>query len=355
MITFITSGNTVVPMELNPETISEKLKPMIYMCSYSQDRGLFLTRYMDRFDIPDVLFGSIKQRTQKVVDTYNSRDCSTGVLSTGDKGAGKTLLTQNIANTLIDQGVPVILVNAPYRGDAFNLFINRCGECVLLFDEFSKVYAKTRDENPQNDLLTFFDGTTSSKRLLLVTENSVRDINEFMLARPGRMYYHFKYNKLEVEVVKEYCTANDVPSDKIEELLEIHATMHSFSFDILQTIVEEYHRYPEADLTSLIEDLNIGYDDTKRIQMTVVKAVNKSTGKDLVVPLTRQIIDKPTRNTHGYLYYRDEDGDEDCYTFASHNLVYEKGNRLVYESDDFMFIFDQLEDSTSQWQYKSHF
>lgn len=354
MIKFITSGTTVAPIELNPKLVTDQLKPMIYICSYQQDRGLFLSMYKDRFDIPETLFGSVNRRAQKIIDTFNSRDSSTGVLSTGDKGAGKTLLTQTVANRLLDQGLPVILVNAPYRGDAFNLFIERCGECVLLFDEFSKVYAKTNDENPQNDLLTFFDGNSSSKRLILVTENSTRDINEFMLARPGRMYYHFKYNKLEAEVVKEYCAANEVPTEKVDELLEIHATMSSFSFDILKTIVEEYHRYPETELQELINDLNIGYDDTKRVQMSVVKAVDKTTGKDLRVPLTRNIVEMPTRNSYGYLYYLDEEGDEDYYTFGVQSLVYEKGNRFVYETDNFMFIFEKLEE-TSNWSYKSHF
>lgn len=353
MITFITSGNTVAPIELNPDTTASRLKPMVYICSYTQDRGLFLTIYKDRFDIPETLFGSVNRRTQKIVDTFNNRHVSTGVLSTGDKGAGKTLLTQNVANHLIDQGLPVILINAPYRGDAFNLFIERCGECVLLFDEFSKVYAKTNDEDPQNDLLTFFDGNSSSKRLILVTENSTRDINEFMLARPGRMYYHFKYNKLETDVIKEYCTAKNVPSDKIEEILEVHAVMSSFSFDILKTIVEEYHRYPATDMQELIEDLNIGYDDTKRIQMSLVKAVNKTTGKEFRVPLSRQTVDMPTRSSNSYLYFIDNEGEEDYYPFGIHNLVYDKNNRLVYEADDFMLIFDKLEE-ISNWSYKSH-
>jgi hypothetical protein len=354
MTQFHQQGVNIFVNEINLATVSNKLTAGIYVCNYSQDMGFYLTVVSSSFDVPAQFYGSITHRTEKIVNTYNSRSVSTGILLTGDKGAGKTLLTQSVANKLIAQGLPVILINAPFRGDAFNLFINRCGECVLLFDEFSKVYAKTNDDTPQNDLLTLFDGVSSSKRLLLITENSVRNINEFMIARPGRLYYHFKYDKLEIEVVKEFCTANTWSTELIEELVDIYATMPSFSFDILKTIVEEHNRYPTAPLKELIEDLNIGYDEHRRIQLSIVKAVNKFTNMELTVPLARSIIDKPTNNSASYVSFIDHDGEEDRVTLIPRDLIYEKGARLVYEDQFYLVMCDRIDEPGSSYQYKSH-
>ena len=70
--------------------------------------------------------------------------------------------------SLAAQDVPTIVINAPWKGDKFNTFIQAIEQpCAILFDEFEKVY----DRDDQEKILT--DQKTESTRAL---ENETKDL-----------------------------------------------------------------------------------------------------------------------------------------------------------------------------------
>ena len=149
--------------------------------------------------MPAKLYGTTKERSKRIQTAYSKRTESTGVLFTGLKGAGKSLLMKEVANAMIVKGFPVVIIQDNFQGTDFMSFMELVGECVVLLDEFGKTYPTDNkdSENEQHSLLTFFDGMYSAKRLILLAENKEWDIADLFLDRPSRVLFLWKYNRLE--------------------------------------------------------------------------------------------------------------------------------------------------------------
>lgn len=283
------SNNGVVRVGHIPsDLILDALPPAVYKVGFSEMGGFFLEHFKERLDVPPHLFGTVSGRADKIIATYEAREKSTGALLTGAKGAGKTMLSSVVCNRLLDKGVPVLIIEDAYRGAAFNEFIGNVGNCGMLFDEFGKVFQNNEDEaDPQDQLLSLFDGTGADKRLILLTENSSHMINDFMLNRPGRIFYHFEYDKVEEEVVRELGAHRKLEQPVIEELVTILNKSREFSFDILNALIEEYQRYG-GSVEELRKDMNVPQDikgvNEKWVVNRIAKIPEEGEPIELVIP-----------------------------------------------------------------------
>lgn len=351
---FMYSGNFVNVASINEDTALDHLKPKIYDVCYNAMQGQYYLECLKaRFDLPSKIYGSHTSRADHIIKSYKKRDSSTGVLFSGDKGSGKTLLAQIVCNRLLSEGIPVILINSPFSGQAFNTFMESIGECIVFFDEFGKVYSTDDGDKPvvagssgngQTDLLTFFDGTTSSKRLIFVTENSVRDINEYMINRPGRLLYHFHYQKLEESVIKEYCNAMGVSQQFLDELLAYTRRTREISFDIMKAIVEEHLEYG-SDIKSVQEMLNIP-DIQHSVEMfDILDVTFKEGGGDRKLLTKSVTTDVREGSKHVKIHYEKKEGDDtwNDYYFINlsktHNIQYEDDEKLLYSDSSIDVTF----------------
>lgn len=366
---FIMGGNEVFVFGLNEETALDQLKPKVYTVSHDI-RGYFLTVTKDRLEVPKSVYGPTPRRVQKCIDTYNDRSSSTGILLTGDKGTGKSLFMSLLANAAMDElGIPVIIVKDGYSGQHFTSFIESLGECCLVFDEFAKVYSGGKggqaiggDERPtagQDSLLTLIDGIDKTKRMFIFTENRELDINEYVLNRPSRVYYHFRYKKLDEESILGYCADFDVSADFANELAELSRRARIFSFDMLQTIVEEHIRYG-ATIEESIADLNIEVHQADTSMVEIVKIMRKGTNEtvELSDP-SKRIIERPTRYT--YISVKDAnasesefvDLDDDNGVVSFHvndsDLAYEHNTSLVYDTSAYVVVCNALPTSATDF------
>ena len=257
---FSQNGNIIQHINYDETSLQDKLKPQVYTVSYNKMLGFYLAIDKASYDVP-VLFGDVQSKVNRIFAAFDTREAGTGALFTGDKGSGKTLLAKVIANQAIERGLPVVVINQPFTGDAFNELVNAIGECVVIFDEIAKVYKDKQsevNESHQDGLLTFLDGlSSSSKRILLFTENNEYHIEEFMRNRPGRILYHYRFGKLDEKEIEGMCQANLVNKEHIDEILKLSRTMRLFSYDILTAIIEESNRTPEATIDSFVRYLNI--------------------------------------------------------------------------------------------------
>ncbi len=262
MTRFFRSGNDFTARADGSVDIFDQLPAKTFTVKKNEFTGELYFQIIPDLEVPSKIYGtSPQENVNRIINTFNDRynnSKSTGVLLTGDKGSGKTLLTKILATDMITLGHPVIVINEPWCGQKFNELIGSINQpAMVLFDEFEKVY----DEEDQQSLLTLLDGTINSSKLFVMTSNS-RNINEFLTNRPGRIYYTFEYHGLNAEFVEEYARDKLKNQSNISTIKAVHSAFSSFTFDMLATIVEEMNRYDEDAFTA-VSYLNIDVANEK--------------------------------------------------------------------------------------------
>lgn len=236
--------------------IHDDLSNGCYRVMFNMDDGFFLIREENSFTLPHKLYGNTARRADKVFNTFLSRDHSTGVLMSGDKGSGKTLLAKMICLKAIEGGYPVIICdgNSNIAHPGFAKFLSDIKTpFVAFFDEFEKNFDRVQE---QSSLLSLMDGLSKNKSLFLLTSNNKEAVNPFMLDRPGRIYYYFEYSQLDDEVVKEFCADKGVQDDEIAIIVKYHKIL-GLNMDSLVSVIEEMGRYSIGFREAVI-DMNVG-------------------------------------------------------------------------------------------------
>ncbi len=276
---FIRSGNTFKVFPGNSLDIQEELPTGNYTLKFNPMEGFYLEE-VDSFRMPSRIYGDCLRNADRIVNTFIKRDGNTGVLLTGEKGSGKTLLARQIA---IQSGLPVIIINSDFSGDNFNSFLSSITQpCIVFLDEFEKTYTRESQEK----ILTLLDGTYQSKKLFLLTSNDKWRIDSNMRNRPGRIFYLIEFGGLAEEFITEYCRDNLDNQSYLADVIQVSRLFDVFNFDLLTAIVEESNRYSEnpKDLIGLLNAKpeysgEINYSVSVRILDTVVppRSVSPST------------------------------------------------------------------------------
>lgn len=349
---FVQKDDKIFIYSFDEVLAKDKLTPGVYTVSYSQLYGFFLQKNKDRFEPTKKSYGSLDSRAEKIINTYEARNASTGVLLTGLKGSGKTLLSQKVSNKMIDKGYPIILVEDSYGGEAFVNFLNGIGECVLVFDEFAKVFSRDAqtEKDDQDGLLGIFDGNKSIKRLIFVIDNNVYQINEFYKNRPGRLFYHFEYSKLEESVIDEYCIDFGIHEQSIAKIKSAYYKIRGFSFDILKAVVDEHLRYPKEEIADIISSLNVDTDSSYQTVLTVKRIVKKANKTEYQLHKSNSPFEFNYGEHFNFNIAIHEKGkpisenmdkalDKDqCFyiAFGNRNIAFENKDKVVFDSDAYL-------------------
>lgn len=267
--TFLKSGNTFRVRDQDEVRAFKELPPNTYTIKFDERAGEFFLEQIDNFELPEKIYGKNTDYADRILTTFNARSGQTGVLLSGIKGAGKTLLAKQTSVLARAQGIPTIVINRDWHGDEFNSFIQSITTpAVVMFDEFEKIY----DYNTQRKILTLFDGVFNSRKLMMITTNNDRDVSEYMQNRPGRMFYHFQFDTLGQDFIEEFLNDRLENKDNIPEILKYTNVFSFFNFDMLAAVAEEMNRYGET-LSEVLEVLNIKPEnrrtDTFRMDIVV--------------------------------------------------------------------------------------
>jgi hypothetical protein len=223
---------------------------------------------IDDFEIPSKMYGNTLRHTDRIINSFWKRPQQTGVLLNGEKGSGKTLLAKNISVELAKEGVPTIVINRDWTGDGFFKLLQDIDQpCVVLFDEFEKVY----DHEKQEEILTLLDGVFGSKKLYILTVNDKWRVDSHMRNRPGRIFYLLDFKGLDQVFIREYCEDNLVNKQYIDQICSLTSLFGEFNFDMLKALVEEMNRYDETP-TEALEMLNAKpeYDEGAKYEIKLV-------------------------------------------------------------------------------------
>lgn len=218
------------------------LPPGNYNIKFDEKSGQYFFEEAKAFELPAKLYGATNSNAARVIQTYNERrqaSRATGLLLTGEKGGGKTLLAKQISMTL---NLPTILVNEPFCDVDFKNIISNLGPSIIIFDEFEKVYHK---DEWQNNTLTLLDGVYPSTCLFIVIVNDKYKLSNALINRPGRLHYCLEYDGLDLEFIKEYTA--DVLKNQTHTMsvLTVTSFFANFNFDMLQGLIEEMNRFDE--------------------------------------------------------------------------------------------------------------
>ena len=248
---FMQQGDKFFPAA-SKEALLEGLPPGNYSIEQSMT-GLYFKR-IESFQPLTKVYGSLNGYADRTLQTFEHRTVSTGILLSGEKGSGKSLLGRLISLKAHDKSIPTVVINVPYDG---SMLMSLLGELtqpvVVFFDEFEKVYDETKI---QESVLSLLDGTLGTKHLFVITCNDMYRLSSFLINRPGRIFYSIQFNGLEESFIREYCedTLND--KSEIESIVKISKIFEKFNFDMLKSLVEEMNRYNEPALKAM-ELLNI--------------------------------------------------------------------------------------------------
>lgn len=263
----VSAGNTFQVYGEDVKTYRQ-LPADTYEINFSKMVGFYLTRCHD-LEVNEKVYGSYQKKIAKVLNTFNLLDRNMGVILSGPKGVGKSMFARLLALEGYDKNLPLLLVRNAYP-DIASFISSIDQECIVLFDEFEKTFKADHETgyNPQEELLSLFDGLDGGKKLFVVTCNEISGLNSYLLNRPGRFHYHFMMSTPTGEEVKEYM--NDVlkgdARQYIDKLVAL-STFSGFTYDILRAIAFELNN--GYDLSETMMDLNIERERYIAIDMKI--------------------------------------------------------------------------------------
>lgn len=268
----------------------DRLPVATYAIDFSKMTGYSLRQVAPLAPGKETVYGSHVQRVDRIVRSYEAMDRSLGVILSGDKGMGKSLMLRMLAEQAREQlELPTILVQHSTPGLAS--FLDDLGEVAVVFDEFEKVFASNGEDEAQTQFLSLFDGLSVTKRLYVLSVNDLGHVNEFMLNRPGRFHYHMRFAYPEPETVATYLR-DQVPgisTVQVDEVVEF-SRKYDLNFDHLRAIAFELRQ--KEPFAEVIGDLNI-----KRIERSASPVKARITWQDGKVDVITGTIDLFNRDS----------------------------------------------------------
>lgn len=251
--------------------IHDKLPAQPYYLRFQKMKGFYFEA-QDEIDIKeDKVYGVHNEKIKKVLNGFERANRNFGVILSGHKGIGKSLFAKLLSKTAIEKGYPVIIVDQYIPGLA-SVIEDIKQEVVILFDEFDKTFGNIKaadgEASPQDTLLSMFDGLSNGKKLFVITCNSLNSLSDYLINRPGRFHYHFRFDFPTLEEIDEYMRDKLEPAyygeiDKVKQF----AIKIDLNFDCLRAIAFELNTgipFEEA-----IGDLNIMNMKMERYNLTL--------------------------------------------------------------------------------------
>lgn len=316
--------------------VLDKLPAQTYKIGFSKFTGFFLEKQHDLEIKEDKIYGVHEEKANKVLNRFEKSRKNLGVILSGDKGIGKSLFARLLSQKAIENGIPVILVDdfIPGIDDFLNDIKN---EVLILFDEFDKTFKSRDDVDPQAQMLSFFDGTSSGKKLFVVTCNEYRNLNEYMINRPGRFHFHFRFEYPTADEVRNYLT------DKIDKkyFSEINKVI-SFSrkiklnYDCLSAIALELNEGEKFEET--IKDLNIINTHDRKRQYDV----QLFTEEGIIFTSENKELDLLNGDTND-IWVEDLEGNSINIEFSANNAIFDNKQNSFIVSGNNVEIYDDYE------------
>lgn len=222
------------------------------------------------------IYGKVQTIAKHVIDAFDTeKDKNIGALFSGAKGLGKSLTIRLIVEHYMKTR-PVIIVDR--YTNILSSVLSDLKDCVIILDEFEKMFKNNNDEGmtPQESLLSVLDGTKSiSHNLYLLSVNDVFKLDDNLISRPGRIRYHFKYENISDDVIREFCNDNLIKerAGDIDDVIDAVKSCKVESLDIVQSIVNEMNIFKDNSVADIIKIMNV-CDNNVSVDITATYSVD---------------------------------------------------------------------------------
>lgn len=259
MSEFIKVGERIVnkPTGLDYDLINGKVYNLKWdryngMSYFGEDGSLSLPAKVYTTKSDDVFIKRVNTYFQK------TSKLSTGVMLSGIKGTGKTVMAKVIAK---NSNLPIIVVDEDYPTSRINDFFRKFETPVtIIFDEVDKHW-------DTEDLLGWLDGVqTNAKKLVLFTCNNEDRVNDYLKDRCSRVRYirHFEAND-NARFLREILRDKGIVEDKIEDTYTfIVNNFGLLSIDNILSFIDEKLLFPELSNEEIFNDMNISSKKGKK-------------------------------------------------------------------------------------------
>lgn len=209
----------------------------------------------------------------KRVNTYfeKTSKLSTGVMLSGVKGTGKTVMAKVIAK---NSNLPIIVVDEDFPTSQINDFFRKFTTPVaVIFDEVDKHWNT-------EDLLGWLDGVqTNAKKLVLFTCNNEDQVNDYLKDRCSRVRYtrHFETND-NARFLKEILKDKGIANEEIDPTYNfIVNNFNLLSIDNILSFIDEKLMFPELSNKHILKDMNISTNSDLKINE---ESINNEIGEE---------------------------------------------------------------------------
>ena len=236
-------------------TTYDNLPPLTFTVEFDPMSGYSLRLTEPLRSGSEQVYGNHASRVRRITQSFKTMDRSLGVILSGDKGMGKSLMIRMVAEEMrYSHGIPTVIVRQNTPGIAS--FIDEIGEAVIVFDEFEKIFSTSGDEHAQSQFLSLFDGMSATKRLYILSVNELNRLSDYMQNRPGRFHYHMRFSYPGADMIRTYLQdqAPGVDDKEIDDVIAFSGRF-DLSFDHLRAIAFELNLGEK--FLDVVGDLNI--------------------------------------------------------------------------------------------------
>lgn len=221
---------------------------------YNDEISLTLEKNLQ---LPDKIYSTISDEkfVNKTLNSYEKLSKGTlGIMLSGLKGSGKTVLAKIIANK---SNLPIITIDKYIHPKTLNKVLRDLGdvEVCILFDEVDK----NGEDYDDDYLLRVLDGlNTNGKNMMIFTANDGNEINEYMKDRCSRIRYWREFDEMPISLITAILEDMLDNKENVIPLTDfIKETFSCISFDNVISFVNEVNNNPNDTFDDLFADMNL--------------------------------------------------------------------------------------------------
>lgn len=232
-IKLFNEDGTIVIRHVSDANVTDHVPPAVYrLREHPMTSDLYLVPDRPKFDLADKFYGKHNTHKQEILTAFEKHEGSVGVLLRGIKGAGKSALAEDLCNAGLAKYLPVLFVDRPFSPSVLQRATAQMGSCIVYFDEFGKVFG----EKERRDLLTYFSDSSFKKVMFIVTSNSKKELDKYMIDRPGRFLFRIDFKALDPLAIIEMIDDHGLKGE-MAQMMNAYVNNHTVTFDMLRFLM----------------------------------------------------------------------------------------------------------------------